>query len=336
MNKVNLKYVIGAFLFFCAALLAYKFQPAFGEIDLSDERATMIADMNQQSEDIEEIQDVFGSDYLSEEDVTQILNGEAETAVAKKEEVQKPVPKKEPVKVAIAQETQKETAIASALKKEETPVVTQPKIEPAKVKKPVQVALVPEETPKEMPKEAPKKESPKVQPAKEEVVPVAEAPVKKEVPVVVQPKVEPAKEEKPVQVAMIPKETPKPAPVENIKEAPKKEVIPEAAAPVKQASVKKGPAKPVKKVSLKELQGRLALTDAQVKRLTPIMKQKGERRTEIIKKYAGKGEQARSAFMHEMQLFREYYDDMYSHIMTEEQWNQYIQIREEQKNQASS
>jgi len=80
----------------------------------------------------------------------------------------------------------------------------------------------------------------------------------------------------------------------------------------------------------------LSLTDAQMKRLTPIMKQKGERRLEIIKKYAGKGESARAALMREMELFREYYDNMYSHIMNEDQWTGYLELREEQKGSASS
>jgi hypothetical protein len=316
MNKVSLKYIIAVLFGFCAGMLVCKFQPVFAEIDLSDERASMIADMNQQSEDIEQIQDVFGNDDLSEEDMTKILNGETESVIAKKEEAPKAAPKKGPIKAA-------------------APVVAQPKVEPVKVKEPVQVALAPKEAPKEILIETPKAAPVVVVPVKEEkpvqvaIVP-KEAPkaapveVVKVEPVVVQPKAEPVKEEKPVQVAMIPKET------------PKQEAIPVAPASPKQASVKKGPSKPVKKVSLKDLQSRLALTDAQVKRLTPIMKQKGDRRLEIIKKYAGKGESARPAFERDMQLFRQYYDDMYSHVMSDEQWNQYLQIREEQKNQASS
>lgn len=270
MNKAIAKYIIAVLFGFCAGMLVCKYQPVFAEIDLSDERATMFQDMNAQSADIEQIQDVFGNDDISDAEITTILNTGAPKVAAKKEE-----------------------------------------------EKPVQVVVAPRQAPKEIPK------VPVAQVVKKEVVVAPEAPVEiiKPVPaqptVVVQPKAEPVKEEKPVQVAMIPKEIAKPA-------------------PVKEIAVKKGPSKPVKKVSLKELQSRLALTDAQVKRLAPIMKQKGDRRTEIIRKYAGKGEKARPAFMRDMELFRQYYDDMYSHIMTDDQWNQYLQIREEQKNKANS
>ena len=332
MNKASLKYIIAVLFGFCAGMLVCKFQPVFAEIDLSDERASMIEDMNQQSEDIEAIQDVFGNDDLTEEDMTRILNGEHEAAIVKKEVVKV----KEPVQVAMVP---KEAPV-----KKEAPVVVQPRVEPVKEEKPVQVVRVPKETPKAAPTVA-------TQVKIEEPVQVAmvpkEAPVKKEAPVVVQPRVEPVKEEKPVQVVRVPKETPKAAPTvttkviieESVVAKPKVEPVieekPVQVAMIPKEASRKGPSKPVKKVSLKELKAQLGLTDSQVKRLTPIMKQKGDRRTEIIKKYAGKGEKARSAFIKEMQLFRQYYDDMYSHIMSEEQWSQYLQIREEQKNQAS-
>ncbi|MFA5116335.1 MAG: hypothetical protein WC486_03545 [Candidatus Omnitrophota bacterium] len=296
MNKVNMKYALGASLIIFVVLFACKFRPAFAEIDFADERANILEDMAEQREVIGEIEDIFLHDDLSDEQITQVLNGDIDTFVAKKDEDKKPKVKKEPVVV----QPKAEPVKVKELVKVEEPVIVRAKVEPVKVKEPVKV-------------EEPVVVQPKAEPVKvKELVKVVPAP-KKEVVVLSQPKVEPVK------VAAV-----------------KKETVTQTPAPARQAAVKKGHTKPAKKVSLKELQARLSLTDAQMKRLTPIMKQKGERRLEIIKKYAGKGESARAALMREMELFREYYDNMYSHIMNEDQWTGYLELREEQKGSASS
>lgn len=87
-----------------------------------------------------------------------------------------------------------------------------------------------------------------------------------------------------------------------------------------------------KSMTLKELQAALGLTDKQTARLVPIMKEKAAKRKEVLKKYAGKGEAAKPALIKELMLFKKYYDDMYSHIFTEAQWNKYLVMRQEQKN----
>jgi hypothetical protein len=104
--------------------------------------------------------------------------------------------------------------------------------------------------------------------------------------------------------------------------------------PVKKEAVEQAPPQketPRKKVTLKELKEKLGLTDKQLERLTPIMKENANRRKEILVKYTGKGEAAKPALKQELVLFQKYYDDMYSHILNEEQWTKYLAMREERK-----
>ncbi|MCM8827101.1 MAG: DUF2680 domain-containing protein, partial [Candidatus Omnitrophica bacterium] len=94
--------------------------------------------------------------------------------------------------------------------------------------------------------------------------------------------------------------------------------------------------KPIpQKITLKYLKEVLGLTDRQVQRIAPIMKEKADKRKEIISKYAGKGESAKEALKREILLFQKYYDDMYANILTEEQWGKYLALKEEIKKQRS-
>jgi len=117
------------------------------------------------------------------------------------------------------------------------------------------------------------------------------------------------KQKEQVKLAMVQKETPQPSPQESSTKA----------------SV------PGKKITLKELKEILGLTDKQMERLTPIVKEKAGKRREIIAKYTGKGEAAKSALKQELLLFQKYYDNMYSHILTEEQWARFMALRQENK-----
>ena len=88
---------------------------------------------------------------------------------------------------------------------------------------------------------------------------------------------------------------------------------------------------PRNKIFLKELEDKLGLTDKQLERLTPIMKDKASKRSEVLSKYAGKGDASRSALKQELLLFQKYYDDMYAHILSEEQLAKYMAMRQGQK-----
>ena len=86
-----------------------------------------------------------------------------------------------------------------------------------------------------------------------------------------------------------------------------------------------------KKMSFSDLKSILSLTDKQVKQLYPIMKEKSAKQKAVIRKYAGKGESARGALINELTLYRKYYDKMFSHILSEEQFKQYMTLRQQQK-----
>jgi hypothetical protein len=82
------------------------------------------------------------------------------------------------------------------------------------------------------------------------------------------------------------------------------------------------------KLTIEQLKEDLRLSDYQVKRLRPIMKEESLRRSTLVRKYSGGGPEARQALEKELKLFQRYYEDMYSHIMSEEQFKKYLEIRE--------
>lgn len=83
-----------------------------------------------------------------------------------------------------------------------------------------------------------------------------------------------------------------------------------------------------KKLSIKELKYILMLTDNQVKRLEPIMKEEKLRRKAIFNQHSAAGTDGRSSVDKELQMFRKYYENMYSHILTDEQFKKYLQVRD--------
>jgi hypothetical protein len=228
--------------------------------------------------------------------------------------VKKEVSKEEPVKkVSIPKSPQKKELVQAALAPKEAvlpavPVLPEPVIG------------------KEVPKEEPvKKEFVPKSPQKKELVRVALAPKEAVLPAV------PVLPE-PVAGKEVPKEEPvKKEPVQKTPE--KKETVQIAMVPQAPAPRNASSGIPAKRkaITLQELKKRLNLTDKQMSRIRPIMQEKIDKRKEIIKKYAGKGEAAMASLKQEFQLFQKYYDDMYEHLLTEVQWQQYQEMRRELK-----
>ena len=84
----------------------------------------------------------------------------------------------------------------------------------------------------------------------------------------------------------------------------------------------------VDKLTIEELTSELGLTEYQVKRIRPIMKEESLRRSGLIKKYANGGPAGRQELQKELKLFREYYEDMYSHVFSDAQFGQYKRLRD--------
>jgi hypothetical protein len=317
-------------------------------IDIAEEQIRYMEIVEQPLQDMEDIEDVMFDEIPSEDEMRQIL---AETpalpAVKKKETpkkksapvVQPPVEKEEPVRIVKAPKTPPQ---ASPVKKEtikEVPVQKE-------VKKPIPAPVEVSQEPvvkKVVPKEEPvKKVSIPEAPQKKEAVQVAMVPQESVLPPV-KPEVRkqaPSPVEVPPEPA-VKKEVPREAPVkkEPVPETPeKKEAVPIAMVPQEAAPQKTSSGMPAKHkaVTLQELKKRLVLTDKQVSRIRPIMQEKIDKRKEIIRKYAGKGESAMASLKQEFQSFQKYYDDMYEHILTEAQWQQYQEMRKELKSQAAS
>jgi hypothetical protein len=139
---------------------------------------------------------------------------------------------------------------------------------------------------------------------------------------------------------VVKKEVPEEKPVkkETVEKSPeKKEAIQVAMAPKESAAhTSSGMSSKHKAITLQELKARLNLTDKQVNRIRPIMEEKISKRKEIVRKYAGKGEAAMASLKQEFQMFQKYYDDMYEHILTEAQWQQYQAMRKEFKAKAAN
>lgn len=317
-------------------------------VDIAEEQLRYMESVEAPMQNMEDIEDVMFDEVPSESEMRQILAETSTPPVVKKKEVpkKKPVPvvrppvEKEPVRIVQAPKTLVQTP--PPVKKEtikEAPVRKE-------VKKPVSVPVaVPEEpvVKKEVPKEEPvKKVSIPEAPQRKETVQVAMVPN-----VSVPPPVKPEVIKKaPSSVAVPPepvvkKEIAKEAPVkkEPVLEAlEKKEPVQIAMAPQSSAPQNTSSGMPGKRkaITLEELKKRLTLTDKQVNRIRPIMQEKIDKRKEIIRKYAGKGESAMASLKQEFQLFQKYYDDMYEHILTEIQWQQYQEMRKALKAQAAS
>ncbi len=81
------------------------------------------------------------------------------------------------------------------------------------------------------------------------------------------------------------------------------------------------------KLTMEQLQFELDLSDYQVKRLRPIMKEESLRRSALVRKYGGSPQEQQS-LQKELKLFQSYYEDMYSHILNETQFSEYKRLRE--------
>ncbi|MDD2702856.1 MAG: hypothetical protein PHC33_02450 [Candidatus Omnitrophica bacterium] len=81
------------------------------------------------------------------------------------------------------------------------------------------------------------------------------------------------------------------------------------------------------KLVIEQIKSELNLTEYQIKRLRPIMKEESLRRDALVKKYAGGGQEGQPALQEELKLFRKYYEDMYSHILSDAQFEQYKKLR---------
>lgn len=84
-----------------------------------------------------------------------------------------------------------------------------------------------------------------------------------------------------------------------------------------------------RRLTIEELTDKLSLTAKQVERMKPIMKEQATKRKEILKKYSRAGDQAKEAMAKEMKMFMDYYDNMYKNVLSEQQFDKYMLIREQ-------
>jgi hypothetical protein len=101
-------------------------------------------------------------------------------------------------------------------------------------------------------------------------------------------------------------------------------VVPES---IPRASSAASPSPRRDKPVIEQLKSELDLTEYQIKRLRPIMKEESLRRDALVKKYAGGGPEGRQVLQKELKLFQKYYEDMYLHILSDAQFEQYKKLR---------
>ncbi|MFA5362149.1 MAG: hypothetical protein WC335_02735 [Candidatus Omnitrophota bacterium] len=106
-----------------------------------------------------------------------------------------------------------------------------------------------------------------------------------------------------------------------------KKIVLHPSAPAQQSSVVT-PSSRRDKLTIEELTSELGLTEYQVKRIRPIMKEESLRRSALIKKYANGSAAGRQELQKELKLFREYYENMYSHVFSDAQFGQYKRLRD--------
>lgn len=82
-------------------------------------------------------------------------------------------------------------------------------------------------------------------------------------------------------------------------------------------------------LSIDSLTKVLDLSSAQVKRLQPILKTEKRRHDAIMRTYVSDSGQLTEAGMKQLADFRSYYENMYSHILNEEQFARYLRVRKE-------
>lgn len=86
-------------------------------------------------------------------------------------------------------------------------------------------------------------------------------------------------------------------------------------------------------LSLESLTRVLGLSESQVKRIKPILKTEGKRRAAIIRTYAGPDGNLDETGLRQLQDYSAYYEKMYSHILDEKQFAEFIRIRNQLRGQ---
>ena len=276
-------------------------------VDIEDDRSQFMEVIREQTETFEDIEDVFFDVELSEEELNKILTEAPKPVVDEKKEAQRKQQLAEQQRLAKLQEIE-----ALRVQKEEERLAKQKEEEALAKQAEKQRLALEKQRQEELARKEEELKTRQAQLAAEKERLAKEAAARK----AEDEKKEAQRKKEKIQLASIQKEKPE-APVQ--KEAIQRQITTKAA--------------PRKKVTLKELQQKLGLIDKQVQRLTPIMKEKANKRRELLRKYAGKGEAAKPALKQELLLFQNYYDDMYAHIFNEEQWVKYTAMREEQKKQ---